>query len=493
MSLHLNSITNRKFFKIFLITIVIFLQLSHSKQEEQNDIDNNKQTFLNYNQGGLGDIVSDIETDDPNFKYEEIPGVYTKILNETSIVNDIKYFIFTKIDFLNEERKNKTNFDLVKNVNKFLKDNSGGDISNVTSSEKYKENVEKNFKKKTILIGIDGLVNSCIDYDKLPGFKYFIENGSYKFDLRSAVEGLSGPGWSSTLCSLDSRETGIVDNKWKAPWISEENRNSYNYSTPLNGKSMSFPCIFDELKFQSKIINPEKEFVNAFYSTWEFFNENLSNKAYPKSVDIYAECKIRTKQTYFEYLICDSFSLDRAKNIILEDTDFFFWYFSSIDVSGHTYSFCSSEYSSRVRYIDEILSYFLDYLKLLGILDKVNIVITSDHGSDRSRLSHGNDRWDGNLLVPLFMMGPDFKKNYNIKQPFSTIDIAPTIMKLNGFPSNPQWRGRVIDEAFEGTGEIEKKISQTLIKYNSTDVILESSELMKFSYYLSLVLLIFYF
>ena len=60
------------------------------------------------------------------------------------------------------------------------------------------------------------------------------------------------------------------------------------------------------------------------------------------------------------------------------------------------------------EYIYSFLSRFFDFLKMLEILDKVNIIITSDHGSDTDWGVHRNDKWDGNLLVPLFMIGPDF-------------------------------------------------------------------------------------
>ena len=46
----------------------------------------------------------------------------------------------------------------------------------------------------------------------------------------------------------------------------------------------------------------------------------------------------------------------------------------------------------------------------MNILDKINIILTSDHGADSNMKGHGGDKNDGNLLVPLFMMGPDFKK-----------------------------------------------------------------------------------
>jgi arylsulfatase A-like enzyme len=120
-----------------------------------------------------------------------------------------------------------------------------------------------------------------------------------------------------------------------------------------------------------------------------------------------------------------------------------------LDVAGHTFSFCSTEYQSRVENINRILDDFFLYLKTLNLLEKVNIIITSDHGSDRNKMSHGKDKYDGNLMVPLFMMGPDFKSNYTITGVASGIDIAPTIINLYEMPGNDLWSGKVIYEALK--------------------------------------------
>jgi len=421
---------------------------------------------------------NDTESFFQNF-YEDYPqiGVYSIKFNNTDIINSMQFTIQTKIDFFNETKKNDFSLDLSGNIIKFLGPFFTSDLTRLAQYADYKSYISQLYNKRTILIGIDGLMNSCVNFEKLSAFKYLMDNGSYNFYSRSTTEGLSGPGWSSVLCSLSSKDTGIVNNDWRAPWVGEENKAKYNFVTPINGIDKSFPCIFDELKKKKKInttnLSEPKNFTNYVYSSWSFFRENFGNKAYPNTLDVFAECQIRTNQSYFEYIMCDNHSLDKTKNFLLQDFDFYFWYMGSLDVAGHTFSFCGTEYESRVNNINNILNEFFEYLKILNLIDKVNIIITSDHGADRSNMNHGKDKWDGNLLVPLFMMGPDFKKNYVISGPTSGIDIAPTIMKLYNLPINDLWTGKPIKEALIENQNFDNSISQ--------QVVLEGS-LLNFSY-----------
>ncbi len=444
------------------------LMVNESKQSENSRLlQQSPQTYQQQSQANTNALApkQDSYTFLQNF-YEDYPqvGVYSLKVNNTNIINNFEFTTQTKFDFYEEQRKNKFSIDIQYNLLKFLGSFHTNDLSQLSKDQDYLNYIKNFYKKRTILIGIDGMVSSCIDYNNLSAFKFLKENGSMSLRSRSTAEGLSGPGWSSVLCSLSSKDTGIVNNEWKAPWLSVESKRNYKYFTPINGLDASFPCVFDQLKAKKKaeITSSSKgnsssnnnstisqNFTNFVYSSWSFFRENLGNKAFPGSLDLYAECQIRTNQSYFEYIKCDDYSLDRSKNFVLQDFDFYYWYMGSLDVAGHTFSFCSTEYQSRVQNINNNLLNFIEFLKALGLLDKINIIITSDHGADRSMMNHGQDKFDGNLLVPLFMMGPDFKKNYLIKGNVNGIDIAPTIMRLHGLPPNELWSGKVVNEALD--------------------------------------------
>ncbi len=435
------------------------------------------------------------------------PGIFSIKMNISGYLYKNPIITQTKFDFIEENRKNNFTLDLTSNLIKFLGSFFNENLNSLSENPLYFDYISKNYKKRTILIGIDGLDNSCVNYFNLTAFKYLIENGSYNLETLSTVESLSGPSWSSVLCSLNSKDTGIVNNKWKAPWINEEYKKNYTFFTPINGLDKSFPCIFDELKIKKNASNfilknksnlkdeeitdttsfKYENFTNYVYSSWGFFRDNFGHKAFPYSLDLYTECQIR-ENIYYEYINCDEFSLDKAKNYVLSDFDFFFWYLVGLDVAGHTSSFCGTEYINRLTRINFILKEFFDYLKVLNLLDKINIIITSDHGSDRGKMSHGNDKYDGNLRVPLFMMGPDFKKNYKIIGRTNLVDIAPTIMKLNNFTSSPLWTGKAINEAF--IGEIPRLVVDDVSVKIGGDYLYFYSKIEKKNFFLRIFILV---
>lgn len=414
-----------------------------------NDSKTDQLKFLNNNENEIKNKIESDRVKNQQLSYKS-PSYYTKQFTN-SFKTDYNYYSNTcinSLDFLSDATMNSFKFNLMDNLKNFLNEYYTENLSDLKKNPNYVNYINKTFKKKTILIGIDGLARICADLEYYKSFTYLMTNGSYKFKARSTTEGVSGPGWSAILCSLYSEDTGIVDNKWRAPWASASYAKNYQYSTPITGLNSQLPCIFETLKNQKS-----GKFTNIFYSSWDFFYENFSNKAIPNSVDIYSECSISAFPSYYEYSTCDDFSLEASKNFVLQGFDFYFWYFSSLDVAGHNYAFCSSEYNKRLSEIDSMLVEFFDFLEQLNILDKINIIITTDHGTDKNHNSHGNDKYDGNLFVPIFMMGPDFKKNYEIKVPVSTIDIAPTIALINEMKASEYWTGKPIVSALNNFNE----------------------------------------
>lgn len=57
-------------------------------------------------------------------------------------------------------------------------------------------------------------------------------------------------------------------------------------------------------------------------------------------------------------------------------------YFDEPDHTGHLYGPYSIEMTEKLFYINEILGYLLDQLKINGLFEDLNLIITSDHGMD---------------------------------------------------------------------------------------------------------------
>lgn len=379
-----------------------------------------------------------------SISYQSSANFYSREFESTFNVLGYNEFATYKVQFLNYEESQHFEYDLIKNLKGFLNEFYTPNLLDLRHNAAYKDKINKNYKKRTIIIGIDGLAPVCAQLEFFESFSYMMTYGSYSMQMRTSTEGMSGPSWTNIFYSMRSKDTGIVDNSWEAPWISENNRDKYQYHTPVTGLDTPLPSIFQIMKEK---INS----TNFFISSWNFFEENFSNKAVSNTIDIFSDCQI-TNHSMFnltEYSACDSHSLLQAESLVLKDFDLLFWYFSSADISGHVYNWCSHGYFNTLKNIDSILMTFFDYLWKLNLLDKINIILTSDHGSDRNRYFHGRDKYDGNLFVPIYLMGPDFKANYEIKNPIHLIDIAPTIALINKILPSEYWKGKPLIETLK--------------------------------------------
>lgn len=115
-------------------------------------------------------------------------------------------------------------------------------------------------KKRALVIGIDGFNPSLLsNATSNQSFLYLKSIGSSTFQARTTIQALSGPGWSSIICSLDPTDTGILDNEWLPPWEFKANN-----ITPITGNVEWFPCVFENLKKQNG------ELKMAFYYDWDW-------------------------------------------------------------------------------------------------------------------------------------------------------------------------------------------------------------------------------
>ena len=463
----------------FMIFFLFNFTLSIEKIQNNKKLRFIQNTSLEYNTNN--NLVEEKQSDyiDENFKYFFNNNSYIKFNETTKISSNISINTHTYVELLDPNNYKHFNFDLNENLKEFLKEFYQNDLNLLYKDNDYKNYVNNTYKKRTIIIAVDGLVQSCIDFRKYGAFSYLMDNGSYNLKIRSTTEGFSGPGWSSLLCSQNSKETGIVNNNWTAPWLNNEIKKNYDYSTPINGLDKSFPCLFDELKRKNSKIK------NFFYSSWDFFSKNFGNRAYPDSIDIYVDCLVTNPLQFIQYSNCDEFSLAKTKNLVLKDFDVYFQYLTVLDVAGHTFGFCSNQYASRLENLNKMLLELFDYLRVLNILDKINIILTSDHGVDKNLMAHGHDKNDGNLLVPLFMMGPDFKKNKKLESNISTVDLAPTIAKILDVQPSKFWKGTAIDEA------LKRDLINVSNIINQTSLLFMECFLINYNFNLILILVVF--
>jgi hypothetical protein len=289
---------------------------------------------------------------------------------------------------------------------------------------------------RVLLIGIDGLTSQCINYADHEIFEYLVQNGSYSFKARTAIQSLSAPGWSNILCGMPTEDTGITTNSWIAQkFFKRVNR----ISSITDGEYL--PCIFQEIKKNNKKL---KNF--AVYN-WEFFL-NFGNSITPDVLD--EEVFKYTLVDYMDFSSSDKYEIELSLKLFQKDFNFFFLYLGALDMAGHSYGWCGKEYIQRLNIINKQIEILFNKLKEIGKFHDTYIILATDHGGAYQKNWHGVKQ-DDNIMVPLFIIGPGIKKNHEIKTYTKLLDISPTVMKILGYEPNPIWRGRVIKEIFENS------------------------------------------
>lgn len=297
-------------------------------------------------------------------------------------------------------------------------------------------------KTRVILLGIDGLFQSCLGETDISAIKDLQNESSYTWKARTAIEAISGAGWSNILCGIDTEDSGIIDNNWMPLSITRK----YSEITPVT-KYEQLPCIFRELKSNNKELKVKTSHV------WDFLLY-FGNEHNPGVQDEERYC--------FPYNTieltdnCDKKVKSDTLDFIKSDFDFIFTYFGSVDEIGHLTGFCSDRYKQQVTTINQHIKEIIKELKDQDIYDQTTIILTTDHGATKGTKWHGNQNND-NLIIPWMVKGPGIKKNYEIKSTVKNLITPQVIAKAFGFKDNKFWRGKVPKEIYENSENSELK------------------------------------
>ena len=296
-------------------------------------------------------------------------------------------------------------------------------------------------RTRAIVFGIDGFLTRCLNARLYPGFQWLIDHGSYTFKARTAINSVSGPGWSNILCAMSSEETGIRDNAWFAPWLYKKPQPV----TPLTGNDNPLPCIFQTIKSNNQNLK------TAAFFNWNWFL-NFGNSSIPNSIDKEYYCR---NNNFYEAVDCDLKALNKTVELIISgDFDYYYIHFHSLDTAGHTFNFCSNKYVSVIATLDMHLQGVIQALINSKIYNSTYLLVTSDHGASDQTSYHGAFKDNDNLFVPWMIVGPNVKQGYKIKGNIKNADTSPTILHALGLQQNPIWRAKPVLEIFEISKEI---------------------------------------
>lgn len=238
---------------------------------------------------------------------------------------------------------------------------------------------ESGNKPYLILISFDGFRWDYLQNYSLPNIKkYFVEDGAMlEKGLTNAFSTVTFPNHWTLATGLYPESHGIVANVMYDPTL---NQTYYDYGKLDNDthwyaqNNLTVPIwTLNELEN-----NRRSAIVGGFPGA----NVPFLNKTVSYTLDY--ENKLQWFRKV-DYLI-DFF--------VKDDINFGTLYIPEPDETGHTYGPYSKNLENTLFKCDLLVGYLIERLKEESLFEKMNIIITSDHGMDTASLDHSIDLSD---------------------------------------------------------------------------------------------------
>jgi len=261
-----------------------------------------------------------------------------------------------------------------------------------------------------LFIMLDGLRPDAISPERTPTLTKVIAEGASTLKAQSVFPSITVPCHTSIFHSVPPQKHGIMDNDWHdVDWYSKDR--------PITG-------LVEHLKANDK--------KTGFIYNWDHLRHLT-----------------RPGHLYFNYCIDTGYALDDSH--IVEQSimhlknpicDFYFIYFSSIDMAGHVYEWMSEDYLKQVSIVDSQVATILEHMP-----EDAVAIIHADHGGHERE--HGTDMPE-DMTIPYMIYGAGVKQGQTLERAINLLDTAPTVAHLLGIQPHGDWQGTAITEAFEG-------------------------------------------
>jgi predicted AlkP superfamily pyrophosphatase or phosphodiesterase len=130
-----------------------------------------------------------------------------------------------------------------------------------------------------------------------------------------------------------------------------------------------------------------------------------------------------------------------ARHLQREKPDCCLLYLEGADIAGTHFGFASDAYLESVEQADRALGLMLEHLTVVG-LRRDYVIMVLGCGGARPLVETAEP------CLPLLLAGPGLRKGVALDHPLSLLDLAPTMAAILGLAPHPDWRGRVLTEAF---------------------------------------------
>jgi len=115
--------------------------------------------------------------------------------------------------------------------------------------------------------------------------------------------------------------------------------------------------------------------------------------------------------------------------------------------------FAGRPYDGEIAYTDAQLGRVFDWLRSSGREANTVVAVLSDHGEslgEHGEMTHAVLLYEATLHVPLLLAGPNVPAGLTVTSRVTTVDLAPTLLRLLGLTPPPAMTGRDLRTALRG-------------------------------------------
>jgi len=115
--------------------------------------------------------------------------------------------------------------------------------------------------------------------------------------------------------------------------------------------------------------------------------------------------------------------------------------------------FAGRLYDGEIAFADAQLGRVFDWLRSSGHEQDTVVAVLADHGEslgEHGELTHAVLIYEATLHVPFLLAGPGIPRGATVPARVTTVDVAPTLLRLLGLPPPPEMTGRDLRAAFGG-------------------------------------------
>lgn len=285
--------------------------------------------------------------------------------------------------------------------------------------------------RRVILIGIDGVSAEGFQYSSTPVLNKLISQGVLSLKTRGVMPTVSAPNWATILSGAGPEQHGVTSNSWTLA--------NQGFEPTVKDADGYFTSVFTLIRKQMP-----KAVTGMFYD-WDWLGS-------------YVNKRLITKEQYIQgHVMITSVAMNFIRK---EKPVFTFIYYGLPDETGHTKGFNTKDYYQSVSEIDTEIGKLIAGLQEEKLIQNTTIIITSDHGGNG--FGHGGESML-ELEVPFIISGSGIQKGMLLETPNDNTNIAPTIARILGLKTPPEWIGKPVTEVF-ASKDAKPKLSQYIPK-----------------------------